>query len=92
MHDHDGKDDSWMMWVMMIRCAVLLVLVALFALGGKASGAPAWVVIGGVAIMVIAHFFIMGRSQKHFDKNKSTADGEGENKDNKDHSNHSCCH
>ena len=95
MHNHDGKDGSWMMWVMMICCAVPLVLIVLFGLGGKAFGAPTWVVVGGIAVMVIAHFFMMGRSHKHSDEEKSVIDGEGENKDSKDkkdHSGHGCCH
>lgn len=95
MHNHDGKDGSWMMWVMMICCAVPLLLIVLFGLGGKSLGAPTWVVIGGVAVMVIAHFFMMGRSHKHSDEEKSVTDGENENKDSKDkkdHSGHGCCH
>ena len=70
MHNHNGKDDSWMMWVMMICCAVPLLLIVLFGLGGKAFGASTWVVIGGIAVMIIAHFFIMGRSHKHSDEEK----------------------
>jgi cell division protein FtsW (lipid II flippase) len=70
MHNHDEKDGSWMMWVMMICCAVPLLLIALFGLGGKAFGAPTWVVIGGVAVMVIAHFWMM--SKKHKDHNEDS--------------------
>jgi len=95
MHNHDGKDGSWMMWVMMICCAVPLVLIVLFGLGGKAFGAPTWVVIGGIAVMVIAHFFMMGRSHKHSDEKKLGIDGEVKDKDDKDsknHSGHGCCH
>lgn len=92
MHNHDGKDGSWMMWVMMICCAVPLLLIVLFGLGGKAFGAPTWVVIGGVAVMVIAHFFMMGRSHKHSDDEKSVTGEEDGNKDKKDHSGHGCCH
>lgn len=90
-HNHD-KGDSWMMWVMMICCAVPLLLIILFGLGGKAFGAPTWIVIGGIAVMVIAHFFMMGRSHKHSDEEKTITDGEDENKDSKDHSGHGCCH
>ena len=46
MHNHDGKGGNWMMWAMMICCAVPLLLIVLFGLGGKAFGAPTWVVIG----------------------------------------------
>ncbi len=92
MHNHDGKDGSWMMWVMMICCAVPLLLIVLFGLGGKAFGAPTWVVVGGIALMMLAHFFMMGRSHKHSDDEQSGTDGDVKNKDSKDHSGHGCCH
>lgn len=88
MHNHDEKNGSWMMWVMMICCAVPLLLIILLGLGGKSFGAPTWVVIGGVAVMAIAHFFMMGRSHKHSDKEQSV----GEDAENKDHTDHGCCH
>lgn len=93
MHNHDGKDGSWMMWAIMICCAVPLLLLVLFGLGGRAFRAATWVVIGGAAVMIIAHFFIMGRSHKHSDK-EQPADEEDKNKDGKDenHSGHGCCH
>lgn len=80
------------MWAMMICCAVPLLLIVLFGLGGKALGAPTWIVLGGIAVMVIARFFMMGRSHKHSDKDQST-DGEDKNKDDKgkDNSGHGCC-
>lgn len=90
MHNHDGKDGNWMMWAMMICCAVPLLLLVLFGLGGKALGAPTWIILGGVAVMVIAHFFMMGRSHKHSDEEQSTANKEDKNS--KDHSGHGCCH
>lgn len=82
-----------MMWAMMICCAVPFLLIVLFGLGGKTLGAPTWIVIGGVAVMMIAHFFMMGRSHKHSDEDQ-TADEEDKNKDgkDKDHSGHGCCH
>ena len=95
MHNHEGKDGSWMMWVMMICCAIPLLLIVLFGFGGKAFGAPTWVVVGGIAVMVIAHFFMMSRTHKHSDEKKSITDGETENKDRKDkkdHPGHGCCH
>lgn len=91
MHNHDGKDGNWTMWAMMICCAVPLLLIVLFGLGGKALGAPTWIVLGGVAVMVIAHFFMMGRSHKHPDEEQSAANDD-KNKDSKDHSGHGCCH
>jgi len=91
MHNHDKKDGNWMMWAMMICCAVPLLLIVLFGLGGRVLGAPTWIVIGGIAVMVIAHFFIMGKSHKHSDE-EPVADGEEKDKDGKDHSRHGCCH
>lgn len=75
MHNHNGKDGNWMMWVMMICCAVPL-LIVLFGLGGKAFGAPTWIVLGGVAVMLIAHFWMM--SKKHKDHN---IDGKAKDED-----------
>lgn len=92
MHSHDERGGSWTMWVMMIGCVALLLLLVLFGLGGKALGAPTWIVLGGVALMVVAHFFMMGQSHKHSDEEQSTTDEENETKDSKDHSGSSCCH
>ena len=88
MYNHNGKDDSWMMWVMMICCAVPLLIIVLFGFGGKAFGAPTWAVLGGIAVMIVAHFFMMGRSHKHSGGEDKNKDG----KDNKNHSGHGCCH
>ena len=95
MHNHNNDDKGMksMMWMMLICCAAPLILIVFLGAGGKALGAPTWVVLGGIAVMVIAHFFMMGRSHKHSDeKNKMT---EGEDKDSKNDKNHSdkgCCH
>lgn len=94
-HDNDGKGMKSMMWMMVICCTVPLLLIVLFGLGGKTSGAPTWVVISGITAMVIAHLFMMGKSHKHSDKEQAIPDGEDKNKDNKDdknHSGHGCCH
>jgi len=97
MHTHDDQKGHGfkMMWMMLICCALPLVLIFLTGAGGKALGAPAWIMVGVVAAMVVAHFFMMGRSHKHSDGEQSGADGEGENKDSKNsktHSSHGCCH
>lgn len=88
MHNHDGKEGGLMTWAMIICCAVPLLLIILFGIGGKSVGAPIWVVIGGIAVMIITYFFMLGRSHKYSDKEKSS---EGERKA-KDHSGHGCCH
>lgn len=90
MHNHDQKNDNWMMWVMMICCAVPLLLIVLFGLGGRALGAPTWIIFGGIAVMLIAHFFMMGRSHKRSNKDKTALGENKDGKDSKDHSGHSC--
>lgn len=94
MHDHDNNDKGMgsMTWMMVICCAVPLVLVLIFGLGGKALGASSWVIFGGVAVMILAHFFMM---RGHGHSNEEHKMNEGEDKNNKDHKNHSghgCCH
>ena len=90
MHNNhnDNKQGSGngMMWMMVLCCAIPLVFILLFGTGGKALGAPTWIVFGGIAVMIIAHFFMMGKSRGHSgDKNK-------DDKENKTHSGHGCCH
>ena len=91
MHDHNdnskGGGHKGMMWMMVICCAIPLVFILVLGAGGKELGASTWVILGGVAVMVLAHFFMMGKSHKH-------SDGEAKNKDTKDKSKsgHGCCH
>ncbi len=97
MHDHNNNDGGMksMMWMMVICCAVPLVLILIFGAGGKALGAPTWVVFGGIAVMVLAHFFMMGKSHNHSDGKNEMTEGENVKKDDKDkknHSGHGCCH
>ena len=96
MHNHDGGNNKSMMWMMVICCAVPLLLIILFGLGGKAFGASTWVVFGGVAVMLVAHFFMMGKSHKHSsgsdEKNEITREEGKNNKDNQTHSGHGSCH
>lgn len=97
MHDHDNNNGGMksMMWMMVICCAVPLVLILIFGAGGKALGAPTWIVFGGVAVMVLAHFFMMGKSHNHSDEKNEMTEGGNISKDDKDkknHSGHGCCH
>ncbi|MDP3763302.1 MAG: hypothetical protein Q8Q92_01440 [bacterium] len=86
MHNHDEKGGSWMMWAMMICCVLpILFLLFVFGLGGKGLGVSKWVTLGGIAMMVVVHLFIMGKSHKHENKSKDS-------KDNETHSGHGCCH
>ncbi len=95
MHNHNpDKDDSWMMWMMVICCAIPLILLLILGFGGKNLGASNWLVLGGVGLMVLFHFLIMGKSHKsHRRENEEiNSSSTGKATDNKDHSGHSCCH
>lgn len=84
-----------MMWVMALCFAIPLVLILIFSAGGKALGTTTWVVLGAMAVMMVAHFFMMGKSNKHSDKDQNIAGKDDKNrddKDDKDHSGHRCCH
>ena len=74
--------------MMVICCAMPLLIILVIGGGGRALGASTWVIFGGIAVMVLAHFFMMGRSHKHFDK-KQPIDGENKNKG---QSGSGCCH
>jgi len=81
-----------MMWAMMLCCAIPLILILFFGLGSRALGASTWVTLAGVALMLVAHFFIINRSHRHPAKE---GEGDEENKNNqedKTHSDHNCCH
>ena len=94
MHNHNGKGNNSMMW-MMIPC--LLLVGVLFLGGGKLSGGGyLWPIL--IGIFVVAHVWMMFRGHgKHGDTNsdeKHEITGE-ENKDkksDKNHSGHGCCH
>ena len=96
MHSHDdNRQGNGMMWMMVLCCAIPLVLVLIFGAGGKALGAPTWIVFGGIVVMIIAHFFMMGKSHKHSDEDHEVTNTDDKNKDdknNKTHSGHGCCH
>ena len=95
MHNNDdGKGMESMMWVMVICCAAQLLLIFVFGAGGKALGAPSWIIFGGIAVMIIAHLFMMVKSHKHSDGGHEMP-GDDKNKDGKNdktHGGHGCCH
>ena len=97
MHNHDGKNNKSMMWMMVICCAVPLVPILFVGGAGKALGGSSWVVFGGITAMILAHFFMMGKHKGNgnSDEKKELHGEENKNKDNKDdksHSGHGCCH
>lgn len=94
MDNKEDKQGSWMMWAMMICCALPLFAILLFGLGGKALGGSSWVIFGGVAVMLLAHFFMMrGHGHSNEEHNKQSVDGEEDkNKKDKNHSSHGSCH
>ena len=95
MHNHDGKNNKSMMW-MMISCILLVGF--LFLGGGKLSSSEyLWPVLIGV--FVIAHVWMMfkghGRHSNDNTEDKiddtSTKQSETKDGDNK-HKGGSCCH
>lgn len=92
-----------MMWMMLICCALPLLFIVFLGAGGKALGAPTWIVLGVVAAMMVAHFFMMRAMHKGSDEEHETTDGEDTkkdvsapsaeaDKDDKKHSGRGCCH
>ena len=97
MHNHNNNNGGMksMMWMMVLCCVAPLVLILVFGAGGRALGAPTWIVFGGIAVMVIAHLFMMGKSHKHSDDEHGMTNEDDKNKvgkDGKNHSGHGCCH
>lgn len=87
MHNHDNhKENSWMMWAMLLCCLGPVFLVLFFGAGVTAGGISPWIVIGAVAVVAILHFVMMKRSHKHTQEQSH----ESGNKD--EHSGHGCCH
>ena len=62
------KHDNGMMWMMVLCCALPLVLIFVFGAGGRALGAPTWLILGGIGVMTLLHFFMMCKSHKHSDE------------------------
>lgn len=95
MHNHDGKGNNNMIW-MMIPC--LLLLGFLFIGGGNlSSGGYLWPILIGV--FVVAHVWMMlkghgGHSDNNTeDKNDDTSVKPSETKDeNNKHKSGGCCH
>ena len=94
MHNHDVKSNKSMMWMMAICCGLSLLLILVIGGGGKALGTSTWVIFGGIALMVLARFFMMGK-HKHGDNSSEKYKMNEENKDKKNdktHSGHGRCH
>lgn len=85
-----NNHDSKMMWLMMICCLAPILLIFLFGSGARALGAPAWVVLGFVAVFVIVHFLTMKKSHQHSDDTPAKQDGTDKQSDS--HSDHGNCH
>lgn len=94
MHNYDDNKQgggNGMMWMMVLCCAIPLILILIFGAGGRALGFLTWIIFGGIAVMIIAHFFMMGRSHKHSGEGHEAVDKDGKNKDNnKSHSGMNC--
>jgi len=98
MHNHDKKDNSKMMWLMMICCLAPLILIFFFGAGMGSLGVSKWVILGPIAIMIIAHLFSMGESHSNTTDLKDSNDNKGgnhntrgNNNEHSDEKGHGCC-
>ena len=57
---NNQNHDSWMMWAMMICC--IAPLAVLFLSGQGFNWRANWQIIIAVAVMLIAHFWLMGKT------------------------------
>jgi len=91
MHNHNGKGDNSMMWMMMLCCALPLVFL-LFAGGAVFSGGYLLPIIIGV--FVAAHIWMMFRGHgKHGGTDVDEKTDDGKDPETKDgHKKGSCCH
>jgi len=90
MHNHNGKGDNSMMWMMVLCCAVPIILLLFAGSTVFSGGYIQYVIIGGLAA---ACFWMMfkghgGHGDPHED-HKTGASGEPETKN---RSKHSGCH
>ncbi len=74
------------MWMMMICCALPLLLIVMFGLGGKTFGAPAWIMVGSIALILLIHLVLMSRSPHQSDKEQK----KNHDKSDKEHTSHGC--
>ena len=87
MHDHNGKNDNWMMWVM-IPCLLLIIVV--FWGGGKLiSSKYLWLVMLGAC--VVPHIWMMLRGHGEHEDTNTEDKTETKNENNKP-KHGSCCH
>ena len=91
MHDHNGKNDNWMMWVM-IPCLLLFGL--LFFGGSKLiSLRYFWLIM--VGICVVPHVWMMFRGHGghgNSDDKKSATDSDKQPEEKNEHKHGGCCH
>lgn len=84
---NENKQMKWMMWAMMLCCLGPILFALLFGAGARSLGAPSWIVIAIIAIVAIAHFFLMNRSHKQPANEQDVTERNGTNS-----SGHSGCH
>ena len=94
MHNHNGKGDNSMMWMMMLCCALPLVFLLFAGSTVFSGGYIQYVILGGLAA---ACFWMMFKGHGGHGGN-SDADTEGktnaveESKTKDKHKKESCCH
>lgn len=97
MHNYDSKGGNRMKWGMILCCGLPLLVVIIWAFGGKAIGAFSWVTWGGIVLMVGVHIVMMMGSHKQ-DRNENDSKESGgdttkvEEVNKKPYSGGGCCH
>jgi len=91
MHNHNGKGDNSMMWMMVLCCAMPFIFLLFAGSSVSAGGYLKYVIIGGLAAACIWMMFKGhgGHGNSH-EENKTGASGEPETKDTNKHK--GCCH
>ena len=56
MHNHSDQNET-MMWIMVLCCTMPIILI-LLGTGGLALDIPKWVILGGIAVILIGYMFI----------------------------------
>ncbi|MFA7192302.1 MAG: hypothetical protein WC089_03335 [Candidatus Paceibacterota bacterium] len=77
MHNHNNKENNWMMWAMMICCMAPILFIVFLGTGAKSLGFSFWIAIGGLAVFIIVHFIMMKKSTN---SKEDSSDSNSENK------------
>ena len=91
MHNHNGKKNLSMMWMMLV-CCLLPIGLLLFAGGTLSSGGYLWLILIGVFVVVCIWMMFKGHGERKDDGTEDDkADSVGQPK-NDEHKHGGCCH